>query len=470
MLTNINAGSRGCTAPRDGRIHAPVSGLVGMVVAVLAMMVRFPGALPGPDVVSASDHLTVHPLFQDGDERGRVVHPHLSDPALQFAALDRQTVQALRAGRAPLWNPDLYGGAPLLGDGQSRPFSPVTLLRALLPDAPGLAQDLGVAWLFAWLSVGIALLTRRVLDSGVWVTATACAAAHHPHLSVWLLHAHVHLCLAALVSAGLDCSSLPLMAAATAGVCMGGHPGTLAHIAGISAVWWLLRSREWRPVVGALTGFLLAAPAWMPVWEQVQRSTTRTARVGGTLEPTLLLDLVWPGWWGHPVTETWSGSGAWADGQLHPGLAAVLLGILGLLAMRSAGHRTLVVGLLAGMLLATVASVTGLPGPRPWSARRWWPSGGTSVQSAHKPASTVAQVRGASPPVLAPALPPAGTSSTPCRVQHAPHRRLGLRLRTHVEDGRILGVGWAAQPTPGRWSVCETSGATICPSRPTPTA
>ena len=295
------------------------------------MMMRFPVPFRGPDVVSASDHLTVHPLFQDGDERGRVMHPHLSDPALQFAALDRQTVQALRAGQAPLWNPDLYGGAPLLGDGQSRPFSPVTLLRALLPDAPGLAQDLGVAWLFAWLSIGVALLTRRVLDSGVWVTATACAAATTtPYLSVWLLHPHASTfvwlpwCLLAL-----ECSSLPLMAAATAGVCMGGH-GTLAHIAGIGAVWWLLRSREWRPVVGAVAGFLLAAPAWMPVWEQVQRSTTRTARVEGTLEPTLLLDLVWPGWWGHPVTETWSGAGAWADGQAHPGLAAVLLGLIGL--------------------------------------------------------------------------------------------------------------------------------------------
>ena len=87
--------------------------------------------MPGPRVVSAMDHLTVHPLFQEAGatDHGRVTHPHLSDPALQFAALEKRTVSALREGRAPLWNPDIYGGAPLLGDGQSRPLSPVTLIK-----------------------------------------------------------------------------------------------------------------------------------------------------------------------------------------------------------------------------------------------------------------------------------------------------------------------------------------------------
>ncbi len=69
---------------------------VAVLVAVVGMVLRFPGALPGPKVVSAHDHLSVHPLFQNGNDRGHVTHPHLSDPALQFAALDTRTVAALR--------------------------------------------------------------------------------------------------------------------------------------------------------------------------------------------------------------------------------------------------------------------------------------------------------------------------------------------------------------------------------------
>ena len=56
-----------------------------LLVAVLPL--AFPGALPGPRVVSADDHLTVHPAFQEV-AGGRVRHPAISDPALQFEALE----------------------------------------------------------------------------------------------------------------------------------------------------------------------------------------------------------------------------------------------------------------------------------------------------------------------------------------------------------------------------------------------
>ena len=131
---------------------------------MLVLPLRFPGALPGPRVVSADDHLTVHHAFQDARAGGTVHHPHLSDPALQFKALQRRTVASLRRGEAPLWNPDLYAGAPLLADGQSMPASPVTWLRALLPE--DLAQDLGVSWVLLWLGLGTALLAAARAGPG----------------------------------------------------------------------------------------------------------------------------------------------------------------------------------------------------------------------------------------------------------------------------------------------------------------
>ncbi len=430
---------------------------IGLLVAALAMVVRFPGALPGPDVVSAHDHLSVHPLFQSGSDRGRVAHPHLSDPALQLAALDRRTIEALRAGRAPLWNPDLYGGAPLLGDGQSRPLSPVTWIRALLPTWPGVAQDLGVAWLFAWLSVGVALLTDRLFPGARWPVATASAAAvTTPYLSVWLLHPHASTfvwlpwCLYAL-----EAGSLPLMALAAAGLWSGGHPGTVAHVGVCCAAWWLCRSRQWKGLVGALAGTLLAAPAWAPLWEQIGRSTTVTARVGGALDPSLLLDLLWPGYWGHPATETWHGAGAWADGQLHPGLGAMLLGVAGVFGMRRTRHARLLQALVVAMTLATVASVTGLPGPvahgrlGSLAAIGWCllAAGGALVWMRTRPGTA------ALAPILVLTTGTWARWSDQHTLSASEHARSAAPwvapVRAAAGDGRILGVGWAAQPNTG---------------------
>jgi len=45
------------------------------------------------------------------------------------------TVDSLRAGRIPLWNPFLYSGSPFLADIQTATFYPLTLAQVLLPGA-----------------------------------------------------------------------------------------------------------------------------------------------------------------------------------------------------------------------------------------------------------------------------------------------------------------------------------------------
>ena len=160
---------------------APLGALLLLLPSLL-----FPGALPGPRVVSADDHLSVHHAFQDGAGGGAVDNPELSDPSLLLAGLRARTVSSLRQGEVPLWNPDIYGGAPLLADGQSMVGSPVTWLHVLLP--PGRAQDAGVWWLLVWTGLGTALLSRQ-LRQGPWGAAISGAAAvTSPYLLVWLLH------------------------------------------------------------------------------------------------------------------------------------------------------------------------------------------------------------------------------------------------------------------------------------------
>jgi hypothetical protein len=426
--------------------------LIGILVAVVAMVVRFPGALPGPRVVSAHDHLSVHPFFQPHGSTGRVHQPHLSDPALQFAALDRRTVESLRAGQAPLWNPDLYGGTPLLGDGQSRPLSPITWFRVLLPE--DVAQDVGVAWLFVWLSTGCVLLVRRLVPGGPVVLATAAAVAvTSPYLSVWLLHPHA----STVVWLpwwlwAVERRSVGWTALAVFGVCTGGHPGTAAHVFGLVALWWMLRSRRWQTPAGSLAGILLAAPAWLPLWDEVARSTTRSARVGGSLHVSQLLDLLWPGFWGHPARETWTGTGAWADGQLHPGVAALLIGVFALVAPSVRRLRPLVIGVLAVWALGLVASVTGLPGPVAHGrlgsvmALAWVILASVGAQAV----ATRFPRAGGFVPLLVLLTGTAARWSDQFSIPadaHAPEPApWGATIVEKADGGRILGLDWAAQP------------------------
>ena len=97
-----------------------------------------------------------------------------------------------RQGRAPLWNPDILAGAPLLADGLSAACYPPVLFELLLPDAT--AQDLRV-WLHLVLAgVGAAMLAWLLGASaagGLVAGAVAMLSAFpvcrllHPHAWVY---------------------------------------------------------------------------------------------------------------------------------------------------------------------------------------------------------------------------------------------------------------------------------------------
>lgn len=325
-----------------------------LLVVLLLPLLLFPAAWLGGAVVSADDHLYVHDAWARPDAPPQH-NPHLSDPAVQLAPLRQRVVQELAQGRAPLWNPDIFAGAPLLADAQSAPLSPPTLLRLLLPEA--IAQDLGVAWVIAWTALGTALLLRR-LGAGPWGMAIgAVAAGTGPYIGVWLLHPHAaSFAWIPWLLLALEARRGGLLALCVLGLVAGGHPATVVHGLVLAIGWWLLRQRDLRGLLGLLTGALLAAPLWLPVAEQLQRSATFAARRGATLVPAQALDLLWPGWLGHPARETWQGPGAWIDGQLHPGLLVLPLALLAL-------RRPLGRGLWLAWVAALLVAFVGLPLP-----------------------------------------------------------------------------------------------------------
>ncbi len=423
-----------------------------LALLLLVPVLAFPGALPGPRVVSAHDHLTVHHAFQDAPG-GRVHHPHLSDPALQFAALDRRVVSELRAGRVPLWNPDLYLGTDLLADGQSRVLSPVTLARVLLPEDA--AQDVGVAFVLLWTGLGAALLAAA-LGLGPWAAAVAGAAAMTGPLPfVWLLHPH------ASTFAWLPWVLLAIekrkgwaVALATFGLLCGGHPGTMVHAAMIASAWWLTRSRSVEVALGALVGALLSAPVLAPLAEAVQASATASARGHTPLLFRQLADLVRPHALGHPAKGTWSGPGSWADGQLHPGMVTLALAVFG--SVKTKQGRALTLGWLACIGLAMA------PLPGPVDHARLAQVGALLVAlAAGFGAMALPGVRGRAPAlalVLTSGLLPRGDDqrSLPADA-HAPEPAAWTAVVRDAagcgaepgDCGRVLGLGWVLQPNTG---------------------
>ncbi len=410
-----------------------------ILFVLLAPCLLFPGALPGPRVVSADDHLSVHHAFQQV-AGGHVRHPALSDPALQFAGLRARVVEALRSGEAPLWNPDLYGGAPLLADMQSMVGSPVTWLHALVP-WPDVAQDLGVWWVLAWTGVG-AFLLARALHLARWPSAVAgVGASTGPYVMVWLLHPHAAtFAWVPWLLWAVERRSVPAIALTAAGLVGGGHPETAAYGLGMALCWSVARRRgASRTIAGLALGGLISAPLWVPFLEQLERSATLAAHGGNRLAPAQLLDLVWPGWWGHPAAEGYTGSGVWADGVLHPGLGVLVFAALGARPSRglwmawAACVGVALVGLpvlntarlgSVGALLLALAAAHG--------AARWRHAGPALLVLA-----TAAWARHDDQAGLDPA-------------QHAPEPAPWVDvLRATAAEGRVLGLGWALQPNTG---------------------
>ncbi len=437
------------------------------VLAVLLLLpcVLFFGAIPGPKVVAADDHLSVHHLYrtQDGSG-GQVRNPQLSDPALQFRPLRDRARESWQHGQPPLWNPDIFAGVPLLADGLAAVCYPPLMLEALFEAVPSVdfheaskaSNDFRVWLHLALAGAGAALLAWCMGASAAGGLAAGAVAmlsafpvcrALHPHAWVyawipWLAWGVVRV---ARGRGGVSAVALPWAA-----MLLAGHPQTAFHgglFAGLLGLAVLRGRRAWAlAALGLGVGTLLAAPALLPFVEQLGRSVTVHVREGNRLPLEALLTLFWPDPFGHPARGDWEGVGAHLESNLHVGIVALGLAIYGLrrrvgrLWMGGAALALLVaVGVpllffvpanharLGGMAGLAIALAAGLALPR----RRWaWLLAALLVGEllwARRDDQT--------------ALP--GGWFRPGVARWAGE------LQQLQGDGRISGLGWAIQPNTG---------------------
>lgn len=242
-------------------------------------------------------------------------NPLTNDTVKQILPWMQVAREELLAGRAPLWNRYQYSGYPLLGNGQSAPFSPLFLVTLFVPLPHQIVAMAGLklflALLFGWLYLrdeGLrspaALFGSAVFAFSVFQTVYL----YYPMTSVTaLLPAAAFALRGTLRNEGRRWPVL--LAIVTASVMAGGHPESAFHIGIACGVLLLVeRRRPHRAVAAALFGLAIAAPAWVPVVEQALVSV-RAAALAQAAHAPMPMMVAWlllnPDGFGNPARGNW---------------------------------------------------------------------------------------------------------------------------------------------------------------------
>jgi hypothetical protein len=249
------------------------------------------------------------------------------------------------AGRAPLWNPHLFSGYPLLGNGQSAPYSPFFLATLFVPLPKQIVAMAGLK-LFAALLFGFLLLRREGVSVGAALFGCTVFTfaifnnvfLYYPMTAVTLLlPAAAYAVLFALRSR--RAAPHVLVALVVASLLAGGHPESVVHVATavvvlLSIEWfaprWASARFTWRDfarvTVAAILGLLISAPAWVPVVEQaavsVRVDSLRSVPAAPVFPATALWAILNPDGFGNPARQNWS----WIFSYTH--VASLYLGLI----------------------------------------------------------------------------------------------------------------------------------------------
>lgn len=302
------------------------------------------------------------------------------------------TLREWKHHTVPLWNTDLFGGAPHLANTQAGALYPLKLLVA--PIDVGRAIPLLVALHLLLLATGLVVLARRRLGlrapaglvAAIAVVGSGVVIVKSMQFEQILVIAWAPWLLAAIdaaVRAGRPARPIAATAVVTALVLLAGHPQMMYLLAPLAAGWAVLRAldggdlrRLWRAGAGAALGALAAAAQLLPTLALAGH----TASAGGrtlasvsnpllSVDPArLLVNLL-----GDPSEHSPAGIGGGFEAAVILGVCVVALAVLAVVASLAtdhgrrrppadaltlaeappavAGHRWTVLGLAAGALL-----------------------------------------------------------------------------------------------------------------------
>lgn len=294
-------------------------------------------------IVLASLHLAVFtsamPLALDEVVRGYpyrgifgdVVsrNPDTNDTVKQMLPWMQVVREELFALRAPLWNRYSFSGYPLLGNGQSAPFSPF-FLSTLFVTLPKQIVAMAGLKLFAGLLFGVLYLRREGLGAGASLFGSIVFSLsiiqnvylYYPLSAVTFLLPALAWGIIGAFREGRN-RDLVALAVIVASAFAAGHPETVLLLALAGAILLAIevaapsipqrRSCDavGRTLLAATLGVLLSAPAWFPVAEQILGSqrlgALHAGEVGSPRYPAQALWLLLnPDGYGNPARGNWS--------------------------------------------------------------------------------------------------------------------------------------------------------------------
>lgn len=198
-------------------------------------------------------------------------------------------------------DPYAFGGYPLLGNGQSAPFSPFFLATLFVPLPKQLVAMAGLKLFVALLFTFLAAKRERLSDGAAFFAAVVFAFSVFENVYLYYPLTSVTALLPAAVFAVQLCFDAPSVrsgiftACVGAAVLAGGHPESALHV--------------------ALAALALSAVAWLPVAVQAMHSVRMAeirerARVMTPQFPReTLRALLNPNAFGNPVFGNWRGFG-----------------------------------------------------------------------------------------------------------------------------------------------------------------
>jgi hypothetical protein len=345
-----------------------------LIALALAAIMVGPGLVPGRVLSSADIWWFWTPWTAERpDGLEQPGNRDLEDAAQQFQPLREEARRQLPD--APLWDPWIAGGRPLLADAQSAVFSPFNIPAWILPLQTSLAWT---ALLILWAATfGMYLLARALgmrfagaLMAGVVYGLNLWLVSHlsYPHAAAWALLPWLLWATERLVRRP-DAGSVAVLAVPVALQYFGGHPETSFHVLLGTVAFFALRlvlarRRGVRAPLLAMgaalaAGTALAAVLLVPFGELLFNSADLAARSGTGVDQhqggLLAIAFFLYDYWGRS-SETALGpfpflfAHSWYVGALPLMLAAAAL------ILRPRAERVAVAGA-AALLLAVIFGV-----------------------------------------------------------------------------------------------------------------
>jgi len=164
-----------------GRKHPDL--VAALLLLILPFLVLGRALLPGK-VLSPADNVVTFAPWAALAPGVAPVNPRLSDITFLFHPSILYGAEEIRAGRFPLWNPHVFGGAPFFANPQTALLFPLTALAYVLP--PALALTLMSVLKLSVAGVGMYWFLRRLDVASLAALVGAVAFEFNALLVTWL--------------------------------------------------------------------------------------------------------------------------------------------------------------------------------------------------------------------------------------------------------------------------------------------